>query len=94
MDDVKHAQNIYYEIEDGAEPQLCGYSLIPYECQPSPPLIGKFKNARQYTPEEYERNLTVRQQIVSSIDLILSLVQGRGGIPDGPAGRGTRKQHV
>ena len=31
MDDVKHAQNIYYELEDASEPQLCGYSLIPYE---------------------------------------------------------------
>jgi hypothetical protein len=31
MDDVKHPQNIYYELEGAEEPQLCGYSLIPYE---------------------------------------------------------------
>ena len=31
MDDIKHPHNIYYELEDGTEPQICGYSLIPYE---------------------------------------------------------------
>jgi hypothetical protein len=46
MDDIKHPQNIYYELDDATEPQICGYSLIPYEIQPSSPLIGKFKNAR------------------------------------------------
>lgn len=49
-----------YEFYD-EEPQICGVNLIPHEYQPPSALIGKFKNARKLTHEEYERTLVLRK---------------------------------
>jgi hypothetical protein len=53
--------NIYYDRDE--EPQICGFSLIPYEVQPPAPLIGKFKNSRKLTHEDYERNFVIRKEL-------------------------------
>jgi hypothetical protein len=63
FDNIKHDGNIYYEDEKLPEPQVCGFSLIPYEIQPSSSIIGPYREARTYAAEEYERSYFMRQEI-------------------------------
>lgn len=45
-DNEMHGENLYEKQQ--MQPQLCGYELNPFEVQPDPPIIGKFKNGAQY----------------------------------------------
>lgn len=45
-DNTMHNENLYEKSQ--VQPQLCGYELNPYEVQPEPPIIGKFKHGAQY----------------------------------------------
>ena len=45
-DNEMHAENLYEK--QLVQPQLCGYELNPFEVQPDPPIIGKFRKGAMY----------------------------------------------
>lgn len=66
---------------------MCKYNLIPYEVQPPSSLIGKFKNATKLTHEEYERNFTIRRELVRMMIINVCIVYGRRELQSRIVGR-------
>ena len=48
-----------------SQPQLCGFELNPYEQQPPPPIIGRFKSITDLTHEEFERQLIFAKEFAT-----------------------------